>query len=112
MEFEKVKIPATDGYELSAHVFESPAETKGSVVIGSATGANKGYYKSFAKYLKENGYHTVTPDYRGIGESLHGDIKAFKGSMLDWGSKDLAGVLRWVEKGRCARMVRTVRATD
>ena len=43
MEFEKVKIPATDGYELSAHVFESPAETKGSVVIGSATGANKGY---------------------------------------------------------------------
>ena len=97
MKFEKVKIPATDGYELSAHVFESTAAFKGCVVIGSATGANKGYYKSFASYLKENGYHVVTFDYRGIGESLQGDIKAFEGSMLDWGSKDLAGVLKWVE---------------
>ena len=98
MEFQKAKIPATDGYELSAHVFQAGEEAKGCVIIGSATGANKGYYKNFAKYLNEHGYHAVTFDYRGIGDSLHGDIKDFKGSMLDWGTKDLDGVLRWVEK--------------
>lgn len=98
MQFEKVKIPATDGYELSAHVFQATGEVKGCVIIGPATGANKGYYRHFAKYLTEHGYHAVTFDYRGIGESLHGDIKAFKGTMLDWGEKDLTGVLQWVER--------------
>ena len=103
MEFQKVKIPATDGYELSAHVFQAAENGKGCVIIGSATAANQAYYKYFARFLKENGYHAITFDYRGIGESLHGDIKTFKGSLLDWGTKDLAGVLRWAESNFGAR---------
>ncbi len=98
MDFEKLKIPATDGYQLSANLFKTKGDVNGCVIIGSAMAAHKTYYRHFADYLTENGYHAITFDYRGVGASLHDNIKSFQGSILDWGMKDLTGIRRWAEK--------------
>jgi predicted alpha/beta hydrolase len=53
-------------------------------------------YSNFAIYLTENGYATVTFDYRGIGSSKPKTLKEFDANIRDWGYKDMTGVFNWV----------------
>jgi predicted alpha/beta hydrolase len=97
---EMLSVPATDGFRLAATLYTPEGEEKHRpvVLINSATGVKRSLYDKFAQYLAAQGLNVLTYDYRGIGESIPGPLREMKASMQDWGTKDLAGVVDWVEE--------------
>lgn len=92
-----VAIPALDGYRLAATVFAPVGEDNGIVVqINGATGLRREFYQGYARYLAARGFHVVTYNYRGIGDSRDIAWRGAEPSMQDWGEKDLAGVTEWI----------------
>lgn len=91
-------IPATDGFELAATHF--PPEREGRegrfVVIHSATGVRRRYYRRYAAFLAAEGFSVLTFDYRGIGGSRPRNLRRFAATMTEWAERDIAGVLDWV----------------
>jgi predicted alpha/beta hydrolase len=96
-----LRIPALDGFELAATLYE-PAAGAGQhppgtvVLISSATAVKRGYYDAYARHLAGEGFTVVTYDYRGIGGSRPARLAGFRARMRDWGQLDLAGVLDWI----------------
>jgi predicted alpha/beta hydrolase len=93
----KIKIRATDGFELASTCYEPAATSRGWVVISGAMGVRQQFYGSFARYLVELGISALTWDYRGIASSrpAPGAIR-----LHDWADKDMEGVLQWaLEQG-------------
>ncbi len=66
------------------------------VIINSATGVQRGYYRAFADHLTGLGYHVLTWDGRGIGESSTGHARHSTARMRDWGALDFEAVLSHV----------------
>ncbi|HAN84745.1 MAG TPA: alpha/beta hydrolase, partial [Micrococcus luteus] len=68
-----VRLRARDGFVLAARhlapMTTPPASPAGTVVIASATGVKATYYRRYAEFLASHGFHAVTFDYRGVGES-------------------------------------------
>ncbi|MEZ4360461.1 MAG: alpha/beta hydrolase [Kofleriaceae bacterium] len=92
------QIPATDGLLLGATTFEPAAPgPRRAIVMASATGVKRVRYREFARFLTRHGWSVVTFDYRGIGDSREGRLKELKHTMFEWGSKDLAGVISWID---------------
>lgn len=96
MQPNDISITAADGYELAATMFVPDGAPRACVVINSATAVRRRFYEAYAQYLASQRLVVLTYDYRGIGDSLHGDIRHVKASMTDWGLKDYAGVLTHV----------------
>ena len=88
-------IPAKDGYDLSAVLRKPEKGSKGFIQIHCGTGIPQKLYANFAKFLTQNGYITLTFDYRGIGKSRPKSLKGFEAFIRDWGQKDMVGVLNW-----------------
>jgi predicted alpha/beta hydrolase len=94
---EQLTIPATDGYKLAATLYSLEGQPAGpAVLINPATGVKQALYDRFARFLAERGMHVLTYDYRGMGGSRTGRLRALKASMEDWGAKDLAGAVDWL----------------
>jgi predicted alpha/beta hydrolase len=92
------RIPALDGLLLGASLFEpAAARERKAVLIASATGVKREQYRQFARFLASQGWSAVTFDYRGIGDSRTGHVKTLPHTMSEWGSKDIAGVIDWIE---------------
>ena len=93
-------IPATDGFSLSASHFEAePGSTVNrTVVINSALGVPRQYYKGFAAYLASRGFDVITWDVRGNGQSRPQSLKGFDARLSDWAVLDAAGVLAWAKE--------------
>src|SRR6266508_4370644 len=100
MEVTDITIPAKDGYPLAASLYRPQRDEMrdATVVVSSATAVKRGFYDKFARFLCQHGFTVLTYDYRGIGGSLRGDIKAFDGRMHQWGENDLAGILEGARK--------------
>lgn len=97
-----VSIPATDGFELAASLYEPAPDRDGRravIVVNSGTGIVRRFYGRFAAFLAENGFPTLTWDYRGIGASRPRSLRGFVATMRDWGERDLEGVLAYA-RGR------------
>jgi predicted alpha/beta hydrolase len=93
---EPAAIPAADGFVLAATRYEPVANpTRTVVVINAATAVPQRYYRSFATFLAEQGYTTITYDYRGIGGSRPTSLRGFAASARDWVLLDMAGVIDW-----------------
>jgi predicted alpha/beta hydrolase len=98
-----LRIKALDGFELAATLYE-PAPVPGDrtgpggsvVLINSATAVKRGYYDAYARHLAGEGFTVLTYDYRGIGGSRPRKLAGFRARMLDWGRRDLAGVMEWI----------------
>ena len=90
---ESIRVLAKDGYPLAATRFVPASPNGQCVIINSATAVRQKYYGNFARYLSQQGFTALTYDYRGIGNSLNSPIQDFEGTMMDWGTKDFAGVL-------------------
>ena len=89
-------IPAADGFQLKATLFE-PETWQGSVVIiNSATGVPRRFYKYYAQFLATAGHKVVTYDYRGTGDSRPASLKGFHARMRDWGEQDMTGMIDWI----------------
>jgi len=91
------KIPARDGLELAATLFDPAAgPSRRVVVVNSATAVPRSFYRRFAVFLAEHDYSIVTYDYRGIGGSRPASLRGFQATMRDWGLLDMAGVIDWM----------------
>lgn len=88
----RYSVPALDGYVLSARRY-SARQSRGCIVVASATGVPQGFYGRFAEHAAARGYDVVTCDYRGIGESAPSTLRGFRLDYRDWARLDLAGVL-------------------
>jgi predicted alpha/beta hydrolase len=95
MTSSEIKIKAQDGFILSATLKEPKKEPKGFIQINSGTGIPQSFYKHFANYLTDQGYVTITFDYRGIGGSKPKKLKGFHATNLQWGTHDMTSILDW-----------------
>jgi predicted alpha/beta hydrolase len=86
---------AQDGFGLSASIFEPdpPGGARAAILLTAATGVKRRYYDGFATFLAENGLAVMSFDYRGVGDSLSGRLRGFRGDIQDWGTHDLPGAL-------------------
>jgi len=64
-----------------------------TVLMAGATAVRAEFYRRFARYLCAQGMRVICFDYRGIGSSLHGDVRATDARMRDWAMLDLAGMI-------------------
>ena len=94
----KHTIPSRDAFDLGALLLETGRAPIGCVQINSATGVKKEFYLNFATYLCEVGYHVLLFDYRGIGESRPKSLRGFHALNHDWGQKDMAAALDWLDE--------------
>jgi predicted alpha/beta hydrolase len=83
------------GHALAASVFEAPGSDT-VVLVNAATGVPRQFYKYFAAYFRDNGWTTVTYDYRGIGELAPPSLRGFTVRMRDWALIDIPEVIDWV----------------
>ncbi|MDH3647331.1 MAG: alpha/beta fold hydrolase [Gammaproteobacteria bacterium] len=86
-------IRRPDGRELAATVWS--AESDQCVIINSAMGVKRGFYARFADYLCDAGFHVITYDYAGIGDSAPDDLRSCDTRLYEWGEQDFEGVLRF-----------------
>jgi predicted alpha/beta hydrolase len=90
-----VDITAADGQVLRGTV-HAPARARTWLLINSAMGVRRRFYRHLAAHLAEQGIGVVTYDYRGMGDSvLAGDGPA-RVRLEDWGRKDFPAVFRWL----------------
>src|SRR5262245_27416012 len=91
------RILASDGFGLAATLFAPDPRRYGGrvVVVASAMGVKREFYRHYAFHLAEEGFPVVTFDYRGIGGSMPGSMRGFAATLRDWGAKDLAAVIDW-----------------
>ncbi|MBC7936424.1 MAG: alpha/beta fold hydrolase [Rhizobacter sp.] len=93
---QKITITARDGYPLSALYAIPIAESKGTVVVSSATSIKKEFYINFTTFLVQHGYRVLLYDYRGVGESAPGDLKTSLSYMHEWGTMDMNAALNYL----------------
>ena len=91
------EIRASDGYPLAATLYYGAEDERPKVaILNAAMGVRRERYEAFARYLAGRGWVVVTYDYRGIGGSRRSSLRGSDARLLDWGEKDLAGVIEWV----------------
>lgn len=102
---QALRIETADRYPLSVRHFPaSEVSTAGRervAIFLNATGVSQQRYHALASYVADSGWHALTFDYRGIGESavsLARPPAAARGvSMRAWGQWDLAGLITWAD---------------
>lgn len=92
---KNITITAADGYPLSALYGTPVDESRGTVIISSATGVKKEFYLNFSWFLVQYGYNVLLYDYRGIGGSAPKDLKTTNAYMHEWGTMDMNAVLNY-----------------
>jgi predicted alpha/beta hydrolase len=65
-------------------------------IINSAMGVKRAFYRHYAAYLAAHGYHAITYDYRGIGDSIQPD--APPAYLWQWGAQDQTAVIDYALK--------------
>jgi len=96
MKQKDISISCADGVRLAGSLYEPEAPPKAGVVICSALGVPRQFYKPFAMWLSENGYAVMTFDYRGIGDSIPSGIRGRDIVMADWGTQDIDAVFKYM----------------
>ena len=97
-------LVADDGRHLAASWFEPPAEAARAVaVVSSAAGVPRGYYRGFAQWLAARGCAVLTYDYRGVGGSRRGALRAEPATMRDWAVLDMSAALAAAQARRATQ---------
>jgi predicted alpha/beta hydrolase len=97
------RLAAADGRLLGARWFEPAHEPARAVaVVNAATGVPQRFYRHFAQWLAARGYAVLTYDYRGIGESRQGPLRADAARMRDWALLDMPAALAEATRRRQA----------
>ncbi|WXL26368.1 alpha/beta fold hydrolase [Ectopseudomonas mendocina] len=89
---ENLSLRALDGYPLAATRYHA-ANPQAHLLIAGATGVPQGFYRRFAEYAAQQGFSTLTLDYRGIGKSKPATLRGFEMHYLDWANLDLAAAV-------------------
>lgn len=99
MALQHLTLTTQDGFAIAATLYQADASQPATraLLISSATGAPRAYYRPFAEYLAERGWVVLTYDYRGIGDSKPQDKTSLQHLQLaDWGRQDLAAGLQYL----------------
>jgi len=89
----EITLTAQDGYSLGAATYGSGER---AALVMPATGVPQTYYAKFAAFLASRGFTVLTFDYRGIGRSLHGDVRRSSARMQDWALLDAAAAFAFL----------------
>ncbi|MEX0735444.1 MAG: alpha/beta fold hydrolase [Steroidobacteraceae bacterium] len=90
------EILAGDDYRLGARIFEAGGANRGAALIVPAMGVSQDFYAAFASWFAGRGWHTVTFDFRGIGESAPPTLRGFEANILTWARFDCVPALAHV----------------
>jgi predicted alpha/beta hydrolase len=90
---ETLRLPAADGYALTALRYPACGAARGHVVVAGATGVPQRFYRRFAEHAAAQGFSVLTLDYRGIGLSRPASLRGFEMDYLDWARLDLAAAV-------------------
>lgn len=90
---EAHQLVCTDGRAIAARWFEPTGTARAVAVVSPAAGVPQGFYRAFAGWLAQRGYAVLTYDYRGIGESLRGAVRAERAAMRDWAQQDMSAAI-------------------
>jgi predicted alpha/beta hydrolase len=73
-----------------------PAEGRAwaTLLIAGAMGVRQDFYEPLARFLAESGVHALTFDYRGMGASRDGGLRALRADLTTWAQEDLGAMLR------------------
>lgn len=82
---QRLTLTAADGYTLTAHRFSPAGPARANLVMAGATAVPQKFYRRFAEFARQQGYDTLTLDYRGIGQSAPKSLRGFRMDYLDWG---------------------------
>lgn len=96
---ERVEITCADGTVLAGHFVAAPtgeASRPLPVLVCPATGVRQQFYLRFAAWLAEHGHDVLVFDYRGVGLSLQGPLKACRATLAEWGQQDQVAALEWL----------------
>jgi predicted alpha/beta hydrolase len=75
---------ADDAVRLHGRWFTPSTPARGVVLIVPAMATASAFYSGFASWLAENGYATMTFDYRGYGDSATEPMSAVTSDLLRW----------------------------
>lgn len=81
---------------LTARYYEPAASAgpaRGAVLIVPAMGVPQTFYACFAHWLSSRGFHTLTFDYRGSGESAQGPLADCEADVVTWAERDTQAAL-------------------
>jgi predicted alpha/beta hydrolase len=92
---ERRSVVAADGYELAATFYDA-GDADTVVLVNSATAVPRPFYRRFASHIQKHGWHAVTYDYRGIGESKPASLRGFDATMRDWALLDMSAMVGWI----------------
>lgn len=90
------KVVTADGATLSARQFRPDGAPRAAVLIVPAMGVPQSYYRAFAGWLAGEGFVAATFDYRGMGESRNGSLRAERADILTWAREDCAAMVEAV----------------
>lgn len=96
---DQLSLRADDGFRLAATRYCAQGALLGNLIIAGATGVQQRYYRRFALHAAAQGLNVLTLDYRGVGESAPSTLKGFDMSYLDWGLRDLAAAVDFMDNG-------------
>ncbi len=90
-----MRILAGDGQVLHGTMY-APPRASAWLLINSAMGVRRRFYRHIAAHLAEQGIGVLTYDYRGMGDSALTGTNAGAARLEDWGRLDFPGALRWL----------------
>ncbi|MDJ0655545.1 MAG: alpha/beta fold hydrolase [Xanthomonadales bacterium] len=99
MTVEEIRIPTVDGVMLGGTFHPTP-QAVGVVVISSALGVPRQFYRALAEHLAQAGLAVLRYDYRGINGSGGDQVDPNDARMSDWGELDLDAALQYASD-RC-----------
>ncbi len=97
-----VDISADDGQQLKGTVY-APDGARTFLLINSAMGVRRSFYRHLARHLMAQGIGVLTYDYRGIGDSVLADAASVR--LEDWGRKDFPAALQWLRTSHAPERV-------
>ena len=94
---EDLHISTQDDYSLAVTSFSPQTTPKAVILVNSAMGVVRQYYRKFSAYLASEGYQIYSYDYRGIGGSRPSSLRGFDATIQDWGIKDQEAMIQYVQ---------------
>jgi predicted alpha/beta hydrolase len=94
---EPLELEALDGTPLGATHYSPGSKARGAVLIVPAMGVPQTFYAPLCTWLASEGFHALTFDYRGMGSSRRGSLRAVDTDIVGWAELDTAAALRWLE---------------
>lgn len=87
------RLLTADATPLAARLFPAARPAQGAVLVVPAMGVPQAFYAPLASWLAGRGFHVLTFDYRGIGDSAQGPLRKVAADVMTWAREDAAAAL-------------------